>query len=72
MSNLYVQIAPGAETDRLLEALDELPLDAEARTQLDHHLHRAQACQWATTLIEPGVAAVVLHAGHGNRVQISF
>ncbi len=71
MPNLYVQIGPGDETDRLLEALDGLPLDVETRAQLDHDLHYAQARHWATILVQPEVAAVVLDAGHGKRVQIS-
>jgi hypothetical protein len=70
MSDLYVEIEPGDATRRLLEALDELPLDEETRAQLDHDLHRAQACGYATILIQPEVAAIVLHAGHGERVPI--
>ena len=71
MSDLYVQISPGDETDRLLEALHGLSLDVETRAQLDHDLHHAQARHWVTILVQPEVAAVVLEAGHGKRVQIS-
>lgn len=70
MSDRYVQIAPGDETDRLLKALDDLPLDVKTRAQLDHDLHRAQARRWATILIQPEVATIVLDAGHGKRVHV--
>ena len=70
MPDLYVEIAPGDETHRLLEALDELPLDVETRAQLEHDLRRGQACGYATILIQPEMAAIVLDAGHGERVHI--
>jgi hypothetical protein len=70
MSDLYVEIQPGDATRRLLDALDELPLDEETLAQLDHDLHRAQACGYATILIQPEVAAIVLDAGHGERLHM--
>jgi hypothetical protein len=68
MSELYVKIKPGDATRRLLEALDELPLDEQTRAQLDHDLHRGQACGYATILIQPEAAEIVLDAGHGERL----
>jgi hypothetical protein len=70
MSDLYVEIKSGDATRRLREALDELPLDEQTRAQLDHDLGRAQACGYATILIQPEVAEIVLDAGHGERVSI--
>ncbi len=70
MSDLYVEIKPGDATRRLLEALDELPLDEQTRAQLDHDLRRAQACGYATILIQPEVAEILLDAGYGERVLI--
>ena len=68
MADLYVKVRPGDGTRRLLEALDELPLDEQTRAQLDHDLHRAQACGYPIILIEPNVVETVLDAGHGERV----